>query len=595
MTGQIGRAQSSATPVNAPATSPGTAVTPQNAAAPANPAAAPTAAPVAAPPQDPLLVQIDEAIRVNSQRYLVANHNSPWQIFHGVLAYRQDFLLKVGDKKIPAIEWIAQHEPRFDNRPLLLKTSHGAKFHPFTRAYAFEGHPAQSLALLSESHLPADFPIKIGNQTVTIADIIQNTMMEVNTNEEITWVLWALSNYLKTDATWVNQHGQAWSIEQLVAWQVRARVEDGACGGNHGLFALVRARDKYLKSGRPLRGVWLEADQKIQRYIEIARALQNTDGSFSSEFYEGRGYSKDMNARFNTSGHTFEFISSALPDSRLNEPWVRSAAHMLSNELIWHRRAQPDCGPLYHSINSLINYRARLRPASEAALATTRPVTQAAPTAVAEAPMPTTPEAKPTTPQTTSPAAPNMNVPPLTPIVVAPGTTPAVVQPQPRVTTPLPTVVDDVGKESEPVSALRPINTAPLQTPVANENPLVPAGNPSPNPMGSTPALTIPTSAKPENSAPPARLPLIGPAARPITKEPAADVVPSTENLPVPLSRLLELSPGSTVLTVDHVPAARPSALLSDSETKLTPRILANDPEAAPLTIPSSALSPMNR
>jgi hypothetical protein len=311
--------------------------------------------------EDPLLVQVDEAIKVNGQRYLIANYHSPWQIFHGILAYKKDLLLKIGDQKISAIEWVATSEPKFDGLPLLMVTPHGAKFHPFTREYAFEGHPSQTLALLSESHLPADYQFKIGDKTVTIADFLNNTMMEVNTREEITWVLWALTNYLKSDAQWTDQWGQPWSIEKLVDLQVAGPVVGAPCGGNHGLFALVRARDKYLKSGRQLRGVWLQADQKIKQHIEIARTLQNQDGSFSSDFYRGPGFATDAKTRFNTTGHTLEFLSAALPESRLNEPWVRNAANMLSKELIDLRKVSIDPGPLYHSINALMNYRDRAK------------------------------------------------------------------------------------------------------------------------------------------------------------------------------------------------------------------------------------------
>jgi len=318
--------------------------------------------------EDPLLQQIDQAIKANGQRYLVPvpqagtpQPNSPWQIFHGILAYKRELLLKVGDQKVSAIDWIATSEPKFDNLPLLLVTPHGAKFHPFTREYAFEGHPGQSVALLSESHLPVDFEFKIGEKKVTLSDFLNNTMMEVNNREEITWVLWGLINYVKPEAQWVNQFGEPWSIEKLVQLQVDAQVVTAPCGGNHGLFALVRARDKYLASGRQLRGVWLQADNKIKQYIEIARSLQNGDGSFSSEFYKGPGYSQDMNTRFNTTGHTFEFVSVGLPDSRLNEPWVRNAATMLSRELIATRAVAVNPGPLYHSVNGLMNYRDRVR------------------------------------------------------------------------------------------------------------------------------------------------------------------------------------------------------------------------------------------
>lgn len=318
--------------------------------------------PVVAQPADPLLDQVEEAIRVNGQRFLTANYHSPWQIFHGVLAYRRDFELKLGDKKIGAIDWIATADPRFDQQPLILVSPHGAKFHPFTRAYAFEGHVGQSLALLSESHLPVDFQFSVNGRKVTMGDMLQSLMMETNNREETTWVLWALINYLKVDAAWTNQHGQAWSIEALVQNEVNAHTPSRPCGGNHNLFALSRARDKYLKTGRPLRGVWMEADQKIRQYIELARSMQNSDGSFSSNSYQGPGFERDMNKRFNTTGHTMEFLSVGLPQSRLNEPWVRNAVNVLSHELIVHKKAAVDCGPLYHSLNALIIYRNRLRP-----------------------------------------------------------------------------------------------------------------------------------------------------------------------------------------------------------------------------------------
>ena len=323
------------------------------------------------PPQlDPLLEQLDLAIEFTSKRYLKANEHSPWQIFHGILALKRDFQLKLGDQKVNALEWIATSEPRFDNQPLLLKTAHGGKFHPFTRPWAFEGHPSQFLALMSQSDLPNDYSFKVGQEQITIADMVQNTMKEVNSKEEVTWVLWALQHHLKPDAQWTNQFGEPWSIEKLVQIESAAPVNGAACGGNHRLFALTRTRDKHLKLGGKLDGVWAQADLKIRQHVELARQLQNSDGSFSSKFYESPGLSNDLNIRFNTTGHTMEFLSIGLPDNRLNEPWVRNAAWVLARELIQSRQRQIDCGPLYHSLNSLMIYRERLRPRTPDSLAT---------------------------------------------------------------------------------------------------------------------------------------------------------------------------------------------------------------------------------
>ena len=348
--------------------SPGTAAT-----VPAGPGPANTF--VAVPQGEQFDAQLDLAIDVSSRRFLTANVHSPWQIFHGLLALKQGFHLTLGEGKVNAIQWIATSEPRFDNQPLLLKTPHGGKFHPFTRPYAFEGHPAQFLALLSQSDLPVGYAFKVGPDQITIGDIINNTKKEVNSREEVTWVLWALQHYLKPDAQWLNQFNEPWSIERLVQIETSLPVVRAPCGGNHRLFALTRTRDKHLKHGGQLTGIWAQADHKIRQHIEIARSLQNSDGSFAAKFYEAPGFSTDLNTRFNTTGHTMEFLSIALPNERLHEPWVRSAVFVLCNDLVENRQRNIDCGPLYHTLNALIIYRERIRSTTPVEVVTSVPQT----------------------------------------------------------------------------------------------------------------------------------------------------------------------------------------------------------------------------
>lgn len=392
------------------------------------------------------MTQLDLAIEVSSRRYLTANSHSPWQIFHGILALKQDFQLILGNTKVNAIQWIATSEPKFDNQPLLLKTAHGGKFHPFTRPYAFEGHPAQFLALMSQSDLPVGYSFKVGRDRVTIGDIINNTMKEVNAHEEVTWVLWSLQHYLKTDAQWVNQHNEQWSIERLVQIETAAPVVGAPCGGNHRLFALTRTRDKHLASGGKLVGVWAQADYKIRQHIEIARSLQNYDGTFSAKSYETSGHTTDLNQRFNTAGHTMEFLSIALPTERLDEPWVRSAVTVLCNDLVENRQRQIDCGPLYHTLNSLIIYRQRIRAKH--------------PTTTPAAPLVAQPEAPAKTPTTTPLPVPN-TVPVVTdtkPVEAKPVTTEKTVPleaPKPPVVSQVPAPTPKSQPSAEALNELR--------------------------------------------------------------------------------------------------------------------------------------------
>lgn len=372
------------TPATDPATPPATTTIPEapiesfdkpsEAAAPLESQSAPqTPAPAkpqdsvvpAAPPkpQDPFAEMIDRAIAETAKRKLTAGMHTPWQVVHGILAQRWELTLvrPVERDEISGIEWIMSgvyHE----NQPLWEATPYGGRGHPFTKPYAFEGHPTQFMGYMTMADIPLEYEVQTPTKVITVGDIINDAKMQVNQGVEITWTLWALSHYEEPDAQWFNAAGEPWSIERLMKLQIDEQVTKGACGGCHGLFALAYARNMYLSTGRPLRGVWFEADQKIKRYIEEARALQNRDGSFSTNHFKGPGYSDDFATRIVSSGHQLEWLMIALPQSRLKEDWVRQGIASVANGLIDNRHKPSDCGPLFHGMNALVIYRQRTVP-----------------------------------------------------------------------------------------------------------------------------------------------------------------------------------------------------------------------------------------
>ena len=334
------------------------------------PQPAPTPAPVVAEPIDPLLKLANEAVEISSRRYLTADVHTPWQVIHGLLAYRQDFQLKTQDgRKINALDWAASGVT-FRGESLFQKTPYGGRAHPFIQAYWFEGHPTQFMAYLTMCRLPTTHEFKTSTgEIVTVQDIINNAKMDVTraTDVEMTWTLWALAHYLEPSTQWVNKKGEAWSMEELVRLELRNTIYDGPCGGTHSLFATAYARNAYLQTKQPLRGTWLEADQKIQRFIAEAKALQNPDGSFSTHFFKGRGTSNDFNTRITSSGHMIEWLMVALPQSRLSEPWIQNGVRCLAQDLIDNRHVNAECGPLYHAVDGLQIYRERMQIAARVA------------------------------------------------------------------------------------------------------------------------------------------------------------------------------------------------------------------------------------
>jgi hypothetical protein len=319
--------------------------------------------PSAAKPLEPLQVLAEEAIQETGKRKLTAGVHTPWQVVHGILAQRWDLMLQrpgTGDQ-ISGIEWITSgvyHE----GQPLWEATPYGGRGHPYTHPYAFEGHPTQFMGYMTMADIPLDYEVKTPTRIITIRDIINDAKMQVHQGVEITWTLWALAHYLEPDAQWFNAAGEPWSIERLVKLQVDEPVTSGACGGCHGLYALAYARNMYISTGKPLRGVWFEADQKIKRYIAEAKALQNPDGSFSTNHFKGPGYSTDFPTRISTSGHELEWLMIALPQSKLKEEWIRKGITSVARDLIDNKHVSSDCGPLFHGMHALVVYRQRTVP-----------------------------------------------------------------------------------------------------------------------------------------------------------------------------------------------------------------------------------------
>jgi hypothetical protein len=209
-----------------------------------------------------------------------------------------------------------------------------------------------------------------------------------------------------------------------------------------------------------------------------------------------------MNTRFNTTGHTLEFLSIGLPDARLNEPWVRNAANILSKELIDNRRAQANPGPLYHSVNALRNYRDRVRktmpkaeeiakaPTADPAAPTPTPTPETAPPQTAPAITPT-PSAAPPAPQVATPSAPSP-APTLSPPGIA-SIKPTLPVPRPTTATP-PTVI--TSRSTPPAPLVIPPGEA-LPAPLPETIPVPPPLSPDASAKAVLPSLVDPARIQP--------------------------------------------------------------------------------------------------
>ncbi len=527
---------------------------------------------------DPLVKLVYETREITRQRLLNTTDHTPWQMMHGLLGLRQDFLINHNGQTINGLEWM-QTGPMFKNEPWFQKTSHGGRAHPFNHPYWFEGHINQSLAILAMCNLPLDTQFGTPQGPITMRDMLKNAQMTANAKEEVTWTLWALATYLPSDAEWINEKGERWSIERLVLLETGKQVggPTSPCGGTHGLFALARARNVYMKTGKPLRGVWAQADQKIQKYIRTIQSQLNKDGSLSSNFFRGRDYKQDFDKRMASMGHLLEFMMVALPQERLKEPWVRKAIEATANDLKNNRKAYVSCSPLYHATDALTIYLERVLPQQQAvaqqpqntkAISNSQPLPSG--TATTTTPSAKTPGAAPaaSTPATsgtpvvsTPPAIPGAAVNPGTPSVMPQTGTPAGTTPSANPVTPVPAVPSPTTPAPMPPAGptpAAPSSTSPSATPMPiPENPLKQI--PLPDPADELPAETPPPAAPalvptptPMTAAEPSLQPL--PAETVVTVVPSEVVASEVRSMPSP-TVVIAASVGSTpTVSAEEIP-----------------------------------------
>ena len=316
-----------------------------------------------------LCEKLDAVLESTYHRRLNLRDHAAWQILHGALAFKQDFQVErePDGERVSAVEhllaggslngWTTEPgtlDERTGRRGLRAILEAGTK--------TGQGHPDQWLAVLAQCDLEPDQAIVTVDGTYTMADYVAQVQVDVprNVSQEYSWTLIGLTAYLPTSSNWVAADGRPWSIERLVEIELQHELATSACGGSHRLIGLAMALNRHLDQGGELTGVWFEADQRIQRAIEDARRFQNPDGSFSTNYFARPGNSPDLAQNLGTTGHTLEFLTLAMTDERLVEPWMKQAVLHLCDLFHSTQDVALECGKLYHAAHALVLYRERV-------------------------------------------------------------------------------------------------------------------------------------------------------------------------------------------------------------------------------------------
>jgi hypothetical protein len=291
-------------------------------------------------------------------RHQNSRDNTPWEVMHAIIAYgvnTQIFKDGPGSQPVNAVGWMCYNYPCAGQRILFINRG---KIDA-SRGVGVQGHGGQFLAILAQSHVNDDYPMRAEGKSFTLTDLIEREKETCVAGEELTFKLIALMHYLDSDATWTTPDGQEWSIQRLIREELKAPIRGAACGGTHRLMGFSYAVNKRVARGTPIVGEFRRAQVFIQDYHRYTFSLQNPDGSFSTAWFERKGNDPSIDRRLKTSGHILEWIGFSLSDGELRDPRMVKAVDYLATILLENDKHPWEIGPLGHGLHALAIYNER--------------------------------------------------------------------------------------------------------------------------------------------------------------------------------------------------------------------------------------------
>jgi hypothetical protein len=213
--------------------------------------------------------------------------------------------------------------------------------------------------MLAQSQVSAEYPMSVGPNRYTLADLVRYEMATCRERSELTFKLIGLSYYLDTSQVWTTDRRSRWNIEKLVQEELAQPINGAACGGVHRLMGLTFAVRQRQAEGRPIDGQFARADKFIKDFVKYAWQFQNPDGSFSTNWFESRGDDPKMERKIQTTGHILEWLAFTLPEEELHTPrFLKSLDFILSK--IWDEREHKwPIGPRGHATRAVALFQQR--------------------------------------------------------------------------------------------------------------------------------------------------------------------------------------------------------------------------------------------
>lgn len=319
-----------------------------------------------AQPVDELVAETLEANRIH--RRLSAETHGAWQILHGVLAYGDQFTIETPSGEKQALQSLLDGDAIDGFDPIAGDTLGdpqrlGLRMAMQPGSKVGQGHRDQWLAIMAQCGLPLSTRIRAGEHTFTIGDWLRQSQYDIPRNLELefSWSLIPLIAYHDTDYRWTARDGAEYSTADLLRSELQQSIPSSVCGGTHRLIGVAMSVSKRRAEGKPITGVWFDAESTLDNAIQSAKQNQNPDGSYSVAYLHRPGWTRDLGETLGTTGHVLEFLAFAADDETLKEPWVERSVRRLCQVLRQCQDVDLECGVLYHALHGLSEYQTRMK------------------------------------------------------------------------------------------------------------------------------------------------------------------------------------------------------------------------------------------
>lgn len=311
---------------------------------------------IASPRELAIQVGINKCLQYFIDHPETVVRRGPWALMHATLPFGVESEVIAGNRRVNTIGWmcfngVCAKQRMFQPTRTGFRTNVGP---------GVQGHEGQFLAILAQSRVQSDYPIQIGNRRYTINDLVRYEMATCVEKSELTFKLIGLSYYLDQEQRWRDQRGHYWTLEKMVADELSQPINGAACGGSHRLMGLSYAVIRRQQAGLPITGHWERAERYLNDYVNYAMTLQNPDGSFSTEWFEGRGQEPSVERKVQTTGHILEWLIYTLPDEHLTSPKIQISVEFLLNTVGANPGRDWPIGPRGHALRALALYNERV-------------------------------------------------------------------------------------------------------------------------------------------------------------------------------------------------------------------------------------------